>query len=54
MHDWQSLGNRIAELAGSRNNLLQLVKEAAANGARFNDQELFHERSEIIKQSLAA
>lgn len=54
MHDWQALGNSIAELAENRGELQQLVKDAAANGARFNDQDLFHERSEIIKASLAS
>ena len=49
MHDWQALGDRIAELSANRSQLRQLLSQAAANGKRFNDQDLFRERSEIVK-----
>jgi glycosyltransferase involved in cell wall biosynthesis len=53
MHDWQALGARIATLAADREELVKLVNQAAANGVRFNDEDLFRERSLIIK-SIAA
>jgi glycosyltransferase involved in cell wall biosynthesis len=49
MHDWQALGERIAELSGRRSELRRLLSQAAANGKRFNDEDLFKERSEIVK-----
>jgi glycosyltransferase involved in cell wall biosynthesis len=49
MHDWQALGDRIADLSAQRNELRQLLSQAAANGKRFNDEDLFRERSEIVK-----
>lgn len=49
MHNWAALGDRIAELANSRGQVRQLITEAAANGSRFNDQSVFHERSLIVK-----
>jgi glycosyltransferase involved in cell wall biosynthesis len=54
MHNWEALGSRIAELASKRGELRQLIADAAANGRRFNDDEVFRERSEIIKTSLAS
>ncbi len=49
MHDWRGLGEKVAELAGKRGEMVRMVREAAANGRRFNDEELFRERSLIIK-----
>ncbi len=49
IHDWQALGTRIAELSADRQRLGKLITEAASNGARFNDEDLFRERSLIIK-----
>lgn len=49
IHGWQALGERMAELAGKRGELQRLVRAAAANGSRFNDDEVFRERSLIIK-----
>jgi glycosyltransferase involved in cell wall biosynthesis len=54
VHNWEALGNRIAELADRRTELQQLVKQAASNGSRFNDEEVFRERSHIIKTVLAS
>jgi glycosyltransferase involved in cell wall biosynthesis len=48
-HDWRKLGELIASIATDRESLHQLISEAAANGSRFNDRDVFHERSEIIK-----
>ncbi len=52
MHDWSALGEKIAHLAERRNELGELIAEAAANGRRFNDEHLFQERSLIIKSML--
>ena len=49
MHDWQALGARMAELASHRDHLQRLIQEAAANGSRFNDEDVFRERSVILK-----
>jgi glycosyltransferase involved in cell wall biosynthesis len=48
IHDWQTLGNRIATLASNRSALRQLTVDAAANGQRFSDVQVFAERSELI------
>lgn len=48
--DWQTLGAKIAELARDRSRLAGLIVEAAANGSRFNDETVFHERSELIRR----
>jgi glycosyltransferase involved in cell wall biosynthesis len=48
IHDWKSLGQELAELAGNRNLLRQLTLDAARNGRRFNDRAVFNERSQLI------
>jgi glycosyltransferase involved in cell wall biosynthesis len=52
IHDWQKLGERIAALSADRQQLAQLIQAAGTNGSRFNDEALFHERSELIKKHL--
>lgn len=52
VQDWQSLGQRLADLNSDRPRLLRLIRAAAANGTRFNDRALFQQRSELIKQHL--
>jgi glycosyltransferase involved in cell wall biosynthesis len=52
VQNWQQLGDLIAKLAKNRKYLVQLIQEAATNGARFNDKAVFHERSELIKKYL--
>lgn len=50
VHDWETLGNRIATLASNRPELRQLTVDAASNGQRFSDVKVFAERSELIKK----
>jgi glycosyltransferase involved in cell wall biosynthesis len=52
IQDWQSLGQRLADLHSDRPRLQRLIRAAAANGARFNDRAVFQQRSELIKQHL--
>lgn len=52
MKDWKQLGNLVATLSKDRQRLSQLIKEAGENGTRFNDEVVFHERSELIKKYL--
>jgi glycosyltransferase involved in cell wall biosynthesis len=54
VHAWQQLGELIAALYHDRSRLAQLIEEAGTNGARFNDEAVFHERSQLIKQHLVA
>jgi glycosyltransferase involved in cell wall biosynthesis len=53
LEDWEQLGNLIAQLSNDRKRLSKLIQQAGKNGTRFNDQAVFHERSELIKQHLA-
>jgi glycosyltransferase involved in cell wall biosynthesis len=48
IHDWETLGKRIAHFASNRTELRQLTIEAAHNGQRFSDVKVFAERSELI------
>ena len=52
LNNWKKLGEELARLANDRNALAQLIREAGANGARFNDDAVFKERSELIKKYL--
>jgi glycosyltransferase involved in cell wall biosynthesis len=52
VHDWQQLGALIYALSSDRPRLAQLIQDAGTNGARFNDQAVFHERSELLKKHL--
>ena len=51
IHDYEALGRRIAQLAADRPQLRQLTLDAAANGRRFSDVQVFAERSELILRS---
>ncbi len=50
--DWKSLGAQLAKLALDREALAALIRDAGANGARFNDAAVFRERSALIKAHL--
>lgn len=50
LHQFGQLGTVVAELAGDRARLAQMVRAAAANGRRFTDAAVFAERSELVKQ----
>lgn len=52
MKDWQKLGEILVSLSKERQRLSQLIQEAAKNGAKFNDEVVFRERSELIKKHL--
>ena len=52
MNDWKKLGALVAALSKDRQRLLQMIKEAGKNGSRFNDEAVFHKRSELIKKYL--
>jgi glycosyltransferase involved in cell wall biosynthesis len=49
-HDFQALGNVIAEMAKDREKLAELIRQAAANGRRFCDSVVFAERSQLLKE----
>ncbi len=51
IHDWQRLGELLVNLYKNRDELGQLVRKAAENGRRFNDDEVFRERSQFIKSA---
>jgi glycosyltransferase involved in cell wall biosynthesis len=53
MGDWKKLGNLIASLAADRQRLMELVLQAGKSGTPFNDEEVFRERSNLIKKHLA-
>jgi glycosyltransferase involved in cell wall biosynthesis len=50
MHDVQALGQLIVEMSRDRNRLVELTKQAAANGRRFTDTAVFAERSQLVKE----
>jgi glycosyltransferase involved in cell wall biosynthesis len=50
VHDAGGLGRLVAELAGGRGRLAELVRAAALNGRRFSDAAVFAERSELVKR----
>lgn len=50
---WQRLGELLFELASDRQQLSQLIVQAAKNGTRFNDHAVFQERSNLIKKHLS-
>jgi glycosyltransferase involved in cell wall biosynthesis len=50
--DWQQLGKLIERLSQDRMLLAQLIQQAGRNGTRFNDEEVFRDRSELIKKYL--
>ncbi|MEA2735252.1 MAG: hypothetical protein QOE14_1703 [Humisphaera sp.] len=52
MGDWKALGEIIANLAGDREAIADLVPRARRDGERFTSQAVFHERSNLIKQYL--
>jgi glycosyltransferase involved in cell wall biosynthesis len=53
IQNWQQLGDLLVKLSKNRKYLAQLIQEAAANGARFNDCAVFRERNELIKKHLS-
>ncbi len=50
VHDAEGLGRVVAELAGDREKLVELMLAAAAVGRRFTDVGVFAERSELVKR----
>ncbi|MCC6488778.1 MAG: glycosyltransferase [Candidatus Hydrogenedentes bacterium] len=50
--EWRALGDTLAQLAADRTRLADLIAEAGVNGRRFNDADVFRERSELIKRYL--
>lgn len=53
VRDWQTLGDTLVKLAHDRQHLSQLIQAATQTGSHFNDQAVFYERSQLIKQHLA-
>jgi glycosyltransferase involved in cell wall biosynthesis len=53
IHRWHQLGEVLRDLWRDRHRLVQLIEQAAAKRSRFNDQAVFQERSELIKQHLS-
>lgn len=52
MGNWQKLGDLLVTLSKERQQLSNLIREAGENGKRFNDEAVFHERSNLIKKHL--
>ncbi|MCA1995415.1 MAG: glycosyltransferase [Coleofasciculus sp. S288] len=52
LKNWKELGNLLVTLSKERQRLSQLIAEAGQNGKRFNDEAVFRERSQLIKQYL--
>lgn len=52
LNDWRKLGEELARLENDRSSLGAMIREAGANGARFNDDAVFDERSALIKRYL--
>ncbi len=50
LRDWRALAHRLRELAADRARLADLIRAAAGNGRRFNDVQVFTERSQLIKR----
>lgn len=53
IHDWSRLGEILRNLSDDREALANLICAAQRSGSRFNDVEVFRERSEYIKKYLA-
>jgi glycosyltransferase involved in cell wall biosynthesis len=53
VHDWKKLADCLITLFQERRILSHLIKDAAENGKRFNDEVLFKQRSELIKTHLS-
>jgi glycosyltransferase involved in cell wall biosynthesis len=49
---WELLGDLLATLSQDRSRLARLIQQAGENGKRFNDEAVFHERSELMKAYL--
>lgn len=52
MGDAEALAQEVAGLAGDRDRLGRLIRAAAADGAPFTDEAVFHHRSELIRRHL--
>jgi glycosyltransferase involved in cell wall biosynthesis len=52
LRDTAGLGKLIADLDRDRPRLAELIRQAGKNGARWNDEEVFRYRSDILKQNL--
>lgn len=52
LRDARGLGRLIAQLAQDRSRLAQLAREAGRNGARWNDEAIFRQRSLLLKENL--
>jgi glycosyltransferase involved in cell wall biosynthesis len=53
IRDWQRLGELLQELWCDRPRLAQLIQQSADQRFHFNDEAVFRERSELIKQHLS-
>lgn len=53
MGNWQQLGDLLVNLCQDRQRLSKLIREAGENGKRFNDEAVFRDRSNLIKQHLS-
>lgn len=52
LYDWKKLGEELARLEKDRHALSEMIRAAGTNGARFNDDAVFEERSALIKKHL--
>lgn len=50
--DWSQLAEKLATIWSDRSSLVELIRQAATQRDRFNDQAVFRERSELIKRHL--
>ena len=52
LRDAAGLGRLIAQLDQDRARVAELIRQAGKNGARWNDEEVFRHRSDLLKQNL--
>ncbi|MDZ4859411.1 MAG: glycosyltransferase [Candidatus Hydrogenedentes bacterium] len=52
LENWKALGEELAKLVADRAALAALIRAAGKNGARFNDVQVFGERSNLVKKYL--
>ena len=52
LRDAAGLGRLIAQLDRDRPRVAELIRQAGKNGARWNDEEVFRHRSDLLKQNL--
>lgn len=53
IHQWEQLADRVIALAQDRDRLKQLIQAAAQDGKRFSEEDVFENRSNLLRQHLS-